>query len=305
MDAPLDLITIDGEPVLKMWRVITNDSRLACSLNKLRCCCPKGSHKEISGSTTAKTAFYPPAMCETIISSLYPDKVHGTVPAMPLCKATPQMTHREKEVPSVDFCDIPSQQPTGLYLSSACAESGSDGASAETVAGMVTRLLSRKEMLGSQKALDAVAKEARGLESKGTWDLSSVIDREELINDVRKRNHPIHVGKLMSICSEKFAELSEDQRVLKGRVVYRGDDTRDEYGAAAVFQDLQSNPASIQAANCTIAYGRLLGNKITSADAVKAYVQANLGQKETLGLSCPRSLDPKTGAPNTSDRWCD
>ena len=295
-------MNIEGSPVRKMWRVITNDSRLACSLNKHRCTCRPGTHATIAGSVTSKTAFYPAAMCETIISSLYPDKVHGTVPAMPT-RPIVLHPHREQELPRVDFCDIPSQQPVGVVFDSACAEGdtdrstrGSDSACAgsSVVAGMVTRLLSRKEMMGSEKALAAVAKEARGLEDKGTWDNSTVVERDHLISSARENSTPLHIGKLMSICSEKFAELDEDQRVLKGRVVYRGDDTRDEYGAMAVFQDLQSNPASIQSANCTIAYGRLKGNKTTSADAVKAYVQANLKSKRDTWIELPPELRPKS-----------
>ena len=55
----------------------------------------------------------------------------------------------------------------------------------------------------------------------------------------------------MTICSEKFAELEEQFRILKGRVVYqyRGDSAKDEEGAAAVYQSLSASPTSIRGMN--------------------------------------------------------
>ena len=83
----------------------------------------------------------------------------------------------------------------------------------------------------------------------------------------------------MSICSEKFAELAEHLRVLKGRIVFRGDIVKDQEGAAAVFQDLAASPTSIAGINNNLAYGSTPGHKTTTTDAVKAYVQSMLASK--------------------------
>ena len=86
----------------------------------------------------------------------------------------------------------------------------------------------------------------------------------------------IHLGSLMSICSIKFAELAKSLQIYKGRLVYRGDCAKDEWGAAALYQEMAASPTSVTTTNSTIAYGTLPGNCITTADAVKAYVQAHL-----------------------------
>ena len=82
----------------------------------------------------------------------------------------------------------------------------------------------------------------------------------------------------------------------RGRITFRGDDTRDEFGAAAVFQELSASPTSIQDTNCSIAYGLLPGHKTTTADAVKAYIQAPLRTKHPTWVRIPRELWPEDGS---------
>ena len=130
----------------------------------------------MEGSTTAKTAYYTDSMCEAIISSLCPQHVQSTVPAMICMPVTPQKQHREKHVPTTDFIDVPSLMPEGIMFDA--------DSLAPNVAAMVTRLLSRKEMLDNPKAIQAVRKEAEGLQSVDTWDLRSVKEKDEVAIDV-------------------------------------------------------------------------------------------------------------------------
>jgi hypothetical protein len=167
-------------------------------------------------------------------------------------------------------------------------------ADAETIDAMVTRLLDRSEAMSNPKALEAIHKEADGLLAKGTWDLNTVREKDDVMAEARANKEKTHIGSLMTICSEKFAELEEQFRVLKGRVVYRGDSAKDEEGAAAIYQNLSASPTSIRGMNANIAYGRVPGHKTTSADAVKAYVQAV--------LKCPTphlGADPQGAAAST------
>ena len=82
------------------------------------------------------------------------------------------------------------------------------------------------------------------------------------------------------------SELPEGdpQRKFKYRVVFAGDRVVDENWEAAIFQDLGSSPAGMEASKATDAYGCLPGNNIMQADAVQAYVQARLEGKETWVL---------------------
>ena len=96
----------------------------------------------------------------------------------------------------------------------------------------------------------------------------------------------------MTICSVKFAELAEHLRVLKGRIVYRGDNARDEWGAPALYQELAASPTSIQAANANIAYGLVPGHATSCADAVKAYVQSHLRSEHPTWVYLPPEMWP-------------
>ena len=86
--------------------------------------------------------------------------------------------------------------------------------------------------------------------------------------------------------------MAEHLGKMKGRIVFRGDIGKDEYGAAAVYQDMAANPTSVQGLNHCLAFGSIPGNKITTADAVKAYVQALLKSKYPTWIELPPELRP-------------
>ena len=67
-------------------------------------------------------------------------------------------------------------------------------------------------MLADPDALKAVRKEADGLEKKGTWDFSTVREKDAVAEEAKKKGYKVHLGNLMSICSIKFAELARDCR---------------------------------------------------------------------------------------------
>ena len=69
----------------------------------------------------------------------------------------------------------------------------------------MTRLLSRSEMMGNPRAQEPIKKEADGLVEKGTWDLNTVTEGKDLVEHAKEFWMKIHLGQLMSICSEKFA----------------------------------------------------------------------------------------------------
>ena len=114
-----------------------------------------------------------------------------------------------KELGSVDGIDMPSLFPVAVDL---------EAAEAPHVYGLVTRLLSRKETMSNPAALKAIKAEADGLVNVDTWDLSSVREKTEVVKEAKETGTHIHLGQLMSICSEKFAEMPPEQRVLKGRI---------------------------------------------------------------------------------------
>ena len=63
----------------------------------------------------------------------------------------------------------------------------------------------------------------------------------------------------------------------------------------AVPQDVDSKSVTLTATNINIFYGSLPGRKTTSADAVRAYVQALLKAKNRKFVKSPRSYGLRSG----------
>ncbi len=59
----------------------------------------------------------------------------------------------------------------------------------------------------------------------------------------------VHVGRVFGICVEKGAELPKGSKCqrYKGRYVYQENYAKDEHGNYAMFQKLNSNPATMEA----------------------------------------------------------
>ena len=110
----------------------------------------------------------------------------------------------------------------------------------------INKLLSGKEMLACPEAIQAVRKEASGLESKGIWDVSTAREAEAVKEEACRSGRKVHLGSLRSICSIKFVELAKHLQIYQGRLVYRGDCATDEWGAAALFQGMATSvPTSL------------------------------------------------------------
>ena len=67
---------------------------------------------------------------------------------------------------------------------------------------------------------------------------------------------------------------------------------KDQNFKAALFQDLGSSPASIQASKCCDAYGLLPGHTVQQADARQAYTQTYLGGPHVTWARLPRNRWP-------------
>ena len=302
-----------GVPIKKPWRVRTTSQRIVDVFKDKKCSCEQ-PHEKCEGSETARSAMYPPEIAFLITQALYPAKCSQQhAPAMPCTPlSTEPQEHREVEQhlkhvsPLAGFEDLAvaiETDPTvnclvselldhERLLSQAFGHEDSNEPSQE-VQAMVTKLLSRAEMLSNPQALQAVKAEADGLIKAGTWSLDSVREKEDVRAEAKRTGVSVHFGQLMTIASIKFYELAQHLQKMKGRIVYRGDCAKDEHGAAAVYQELGANPTSVQGLNACLAYGSLPGNSSSAADAVKAYVQALLSSKYKTWIELPPELRPK------------
>ena len=84
---------------------------------------------------------------------------------------------------------------------------------------------------------------------KGTWDVSTVCEKSHLIAWARKHNKTIHWGRVAPLSYEKGSELpgGSKDRMFRARTVFLGDQVRDQDSKAAVFEELTSAPAAMEA----------------------------------------------------------
>ena len=122
----------------------------------------------------------------------------------------------------------------------------------------------------AKKAVDA---EWTAHAQKKTWNVERVRPRAEVIAEARKKKRSVHFGRLMDLCHLKHAELNKEVQKYKGRVVFRGDQVKDETGFHAVFTEQGASASQVAAAKFLDTIARMPGMGGQAADAVKAYTQ--------------------------------
>ena len=123
----------------------------------------------------------------------------------------------------------------------------------------------------------------RAAGKNGCWDESRVRPWKEVSREAKATGVTVHVGRIFDICVEKNPELpaGDPRRKYKGRVVFRGNEVRGQDWNYAMFQELSSCPATLEAAKAADCYGLLPGHAIEQSDAEQAYTQSKLGGTPT------------------------
>jgi len=104
----------------------------------------------------------------------------------------------------------------------------------------VARTVGKKEVLEVPAAQAAVTAEWDKLRKSGCWDESKVKEWSVVAKEARDKGITTHVGRVFEICVEKGAELTRGNpaRKYKGRIVYQGNQVKDENWEVAIFSDL-------------------------------------------------------------------
>ena len=104
----------------------------------------------------------------------------------------------------------------------------------------------------------ALKKEWDRLRAAKCWDESKVREWSDVAAEARAKGKKAHVGRIFEICTEKGSELpgGHPDRKYKGRVVFQGNDVKDENWDIALFGDLSSSPATMQAAKAPLPWNR-------------------------------------------------
>ena len=157
-------------------------------------------------------------MATTILGAIFPDCFQKHVPCVPVVECVPESSeHAPRDVP-----------PT---------------AAVARAAGLVTQVLTGKEMLADAKALEAVKAEGQKVRNRRVWGDSTVTKRESLRKNAQERGEKIHVAA-MTIAVIKNHEMNPRHHVRAGRMVYCGDAVKDEGGLPALFRELRSLPTN-------------------------------------------------------------
>ena len=166
----------------------------------------------------------------------------------------------------------------------------------------VARVLTKAEIGQSKDAQKALDAEWQKLIDKGVWDENRVKECKQIVSDAQKKSEKIHIGRIFEICSIKGDELPEGhpQRKYKGRTCFQGNNVFDENSDYAIFSEMSSSPASMEAAKVLDAFGSQPGFAKEQADARQAYTQAIFTGVPTY-LRLPRNRWPKQWQNNYRD----
>ena len=95
-------------------------------------------------------------------------------------------------------------------------------------------------------AVIARNKEWEKLVTKEVWHWNTVREWSDVAREGRNRGETIHMARIFGIMVLKNAEIPEKQKY-KCRVVFQGNSVVDANWQAALFEDMGSSPASMEA----------------------------------------------------------
>ncbi len=126
------------------------------------------------------------------------------------------------------------------------------------------------------------------------WNLMVVREKSDVVSEARTQGKTVQFGRVHGICVEKNYELPSGHasRKFKGRVVFLGNQVKNQDFEQATFMDLGNSPATIESARLCDFYGCLKGHQVSVADAVQAYIQAELGG-DACWITLPREAWPQ------------
>ena len=155
----------------------------------------------------------------------------------------------------------------------------------------VTKNLSRSEWMNDEKGLRAVQDEADGLRRNHTWDDSSVTTLSDLRHQSKVSGNSVKVAALHVLCGIKHFEQPCDAWKYKGRIVYRGDQIRNEANELVLYADTATTPTALVALNLALFYGSCENNAISLSDAVQAFLQAPIEEETWIIIPYELWLD--------------
>ena len=153
----------------------------------------------------------------------------------------------------------------------------------------VAKDIPRREWMANEEARQAVNKEWARLKAKRTWlepnSIEEVVYLADIIRRSKESGKKVHIGRLFDICVLKGPELADGDpnKKHKGRVVFGGNNVRDEYGLAAMFPEQGSGASYAAASKLLDAVACLPGDNGQQSDAPAAYTQSDMYEQDIEG----------------------
>ena len=121
------------------------------------------------------------------------------------------------------------------------------------------------------------------MRSRKAWDESNPREWSDVAREARQGGNEVHVGMIFGFVVEKNSDLpvGDARRKFKGRVVFQGNNVKNQNWESAMFADLGSSPSSMEAGRIIDAFGMRPDYDIQQSDAVQAYLQAKIRGKPT------------------------
>ncbi len=107
--------------------------------------------------------------------------------------------------------------------------------------------------------MEAYWKEWNDLEAKMVWNWDTLCEWDDVSSKARVDGSEIHFGFSFGIMVEKGSEYSvgDVRRCFKHRVVFRGNDVKDQDWNVALFLEMASTPATLEASRFSDMYSLL------------------------------------------------
>ena len=140
------------------------------------------------------------------------------------------------------------------------------------------RPVNRNNDINDKKAMGAYWKEWENLEKRKIWEWESLREWDDVSAEARDNNQEIHLGFLFGLMVEKgseFTDEDDERRYFKCRVVFRGNDVKDQNWEVAMFQEIATTLTTLEASRYSDLLATFPGNSVEGRDVEQAYLQAD------------------------------
>ena len=116
---------------------------------------------------------------------------------------------------------------------------------------------------------------------------------DDVAEEARLADSEVHFGYMFGIMVEKGSEFPEgdDRRYFKYRVVFQGNQVKDQNWEVALYNEHACVPATLEASRIADIHSCFPGHTIEGRDVEQAYLSANMEENTYLCHATSRIVD--------------